>query len=316
VQKELTMKVFRLGLGTVAVLSIFAASVWACDKDKAGGCTKSATVASAEAKAPCHGQASEEAVDAAMARVFESMPKLVYRIGDAETICDRIAESMSADTKQPIVYVVAGETFNSRQEAMNKLAERINEKLDSVTHVAYLVGDETVQCPKAAAAAAEAKHAKAQPVLAGVKFDCPDHAQAVAAQLEAKMKEFRATTASAKATTGGCAKSGCSKGGCSKAAAAGATASTGGCSKAKEAGATASTGGCSKAKEAGAVATGGCSKSKDAATASADSKCCKLGCGVAVSPEDTPALANAKQMVRQVVEFVVAAQQHPAGQAS
>lgn len=299
------MKVFRLGLGTVAVMSMFAASVWACDKDKAGGCAKSASVASAEAKdakTPCQGQSSEEAVNAAMARVFEGMPKLVYRIGDAETICDRVAESMSADTKQPIVYVVEGETFTTREAAMDKLAEKINSKLDNVTHVAYLVGDETLQCPKAAAAAAEAKHAQAKPVLAGVSFDCPDHAQAVATQLEAKMNEFRATTASAKATTGGCSKGGCSKGGCSKAAAAGATASTGGCSKA---GATASTGGCSKSKDA------------TAATASGESKaCCKLGCGVAASPEDTPSLANAKQMVRQVVEFVVAAQQQPAGQPS
>jgi hypothetical protein len=299
--------------GMFAVVAMVSTAAWACDKDKAGA---TATVASGEAKGGCckKAQQSGDTVDAAVNRVVAELPKMTYRVGEFETNCPHAAQAKSEETKTPVSYVVAGETFGCKVAATNKLAELWNAKLPEVTQVAYRVNDETMHCPKAAAAAAEAKHAKVQPVVAGVDFDCPEKAQAVADRLAAKMKEFGATTASAsagEAKTGGCGKhaeeaktasaeattksevttvkAGCCKGKAAAAAAAGQTASTGGCGKHAEEAKTASAE--VAAKTEGATKAG----------------CCKGNCMMA-DGEDTPAMASAKKMVRQVVEFVVAQQ--------
>lgn len=261
----------RLALGALALGFAMgtAASAFACDKDKAG-CDKSAATASAKG---CHGKAATAAaggdvVDAGVARVMEMMPKMAYKVGDLETPCCYTAKAKAEESNQPIAYIVAGESYTNRAEAMDKLAELITAELQNITQVAYVVDGEIVHCPKAAAETAAAKNVESRALLAGVEFDSAEDAQAVATQLTEKMKEHRAAQASA----GGCSKSAASSG-CSKGAA-----------------------------ETAAAKSGCCGKSKEAAPA--ETAQAEVSGAQVAEADETPALAHAKRMVREIVEFV------------
>ncbi|MCB9849920.1 MAG: hypothetical protein H6817_04370 [Phycisphaerales bacterium] len=294
-------------MGVLAVALVMGLSA---DAFAGPGCSKSKVRTVTMSELTDAGSADNAAVDTAVDRVMESLPKMTYKVGDTETCCSKMAAAKSAEIGAPVQYVVAGETYASREEAMNKLAEAIQAELPKVATVSHVVDGESLSCPKAAAALAAEHHSKVAHLVAGVEFDCPHAAQSVADSLAAKLKE---SNGCAKAFAANCAKSG----GCSKsAAAATASAKEGGCcSKSKAAAETASAkeaGGCSKS-------AGGCSKAA-AATASAETGgCCKKAKAAAEAAaqtasaepvvedvEETPQLANAKLLVREIVEFVAA----------
>lgn len=344
----------RIGTGLLAAVFAvaMAQAAIACDKEAKGGCSKTqATTASA---VTADGAVVNEGVDQVMA----TLPKMTYRVGSVDTPCAQTAAATAAKTGEPVQYVVAGEAYGCRQTAMDKLAEAIQGQVPQLAKVVHVVDGEALNCAESAAKLAAERKSNVKHLVAGVSFDCPQHAQQVADRLAAKLasshgcakafkegcsKDGEAATASA---TGGCSKSKgaeaatASAGGCSKShGAAAATASTGGCSKshgaeaaeAKTASTTEVKGGCcSKSKgadaETASATTGGCTKSagaeaKTAAAGEAKGGCCSKAKAAAqtaaadakettttvtaeAAGEETPQLANAKLLVREIVEFV------------
>ncbi|HNO79621.1 MAG TPA: hypothetical protein PKN33_16345 [Phycisphaerae bacterium] len=341
----------RLFGAMTAFVSAFglASGVMACDKE----------IQTVEAVAAHAG--STDMVEAGVARVMDQLPQMTYKVGDMETRCGYTAASKAKETGSSVSYLVAGSTYNCKVTAMNKLAEAMEAELASTASVAPSVAGSCYHCPMAAAAMAKQKNTQVKYMVAGIEFDSEQEAQAVAEKLAARMHDFGAMTASAKApcsksagSTAPCTKSaqvasatakskGCCKDGCAKAAAGGAP-----CDKSAEAATASAKGGCTKSKEAQtASAEGGCTKSKEAQTASAKGGCCKDKAKAAAvvaaaepkepttitldcckkktgteaktetvtqvastdveASEDTPELARAKQMVREIVEFVAAA---------
>jgi hypothetical protein len=335
-----------------------------CSKSKAGGCAKgAAATASAVEVSP---------LDSAVTEVMSSLPRMTYKVGDVETPCCKTAHEAAAKSEAPIQYVVAGETFASRESAMDRLAEEIQQELPKLARVSHVVDGEAIGCAQSAAKLASDKNTQVKHTLAGVAFDCPQHAQTVADRLATKLEQ---SNGCAKAFAGDCDKAATAsdKSGCCSKSAGTASAKTGGCSKSAEKSAetvSAKSGGCShgeKSAETASAKTGGCSKSaeKSAETASAKTGGCshgdkaaetasaktgdgsntetaeaqtasatvvKSGCcskskaaaqtAAAGQPagdektevaaadaisEETPQLANAKLLVREIVEFVAAA---------
>lgn len=257
------------GFVTVAVV-MFAAPVFACDKDKAAhakasGCQgKEVHAQTAAAKGGCHGRA-----DSLAAKVMEKLPAMTYRVGDFTTPCPQTAnEKAGADGK--VQYVVDGKAYDCKGDATKALAALLEKEAGEMMTVRYAVGDETYGCPMSAKDAAAQKNTQVSYRLAGLSFNSQDEANRVAKVVsEAVAKLAQSEGAPAKA-------------GCGASAEAMKASATGGCSKAKAETASA-TGGCSKAKAETASATGGCSKAK-AETASADGRsegapaasgCCK-----------------------------------------
>lgn len=321
----------RFGTGMLA--AVFAVTVaqaaLACDKDAKeakGGCSKAAAAMTAAATP------SDSVVDQGVEQVMASLPKMTYRVGALDTPCAKTAHEAAEKSGEPIQYVVAGEAYGCRQTAMNKLAEQIQSELPHLATVKHVVDGESMNCPKSAAKLASEHNSTVQHMVAGVQFDCPNHAQQVADRLAAKLASSHGC---AKAFAEGCAKDGVSvaaakSGCCSKskgaeaktAAAEGGEMKSGCCNKAKEAAATAAakSGGCphaaaaAEAKTASAtegateVKSGCCAKSKAAAeakTAAAEPKA-EEAAQTADAGEETPQLANAKLLVREIVEFVAA----------
>ncbi|HRX86001.1 MAG TPA: hypothetical protein P5572_13360 [Phycisphaerae bacterium] len=287
----------RIGTGLLAAVFAvaMAQAAFACDKEAKGGCSKmmEAKVAAATSE--------NGAVDQSVEQVMASLPKMTYRVGSMDTPCPNAARAAAEKTGEPIQYVVNGEAYSCHKTAMNKLAEQIQAELPQLAKVTHVVDGESLGCPKAAAKLAADHHSTVKHMVAGVSFDCPNQAQQVADSLAAKLASSHGC---AKAFAEGCAKDGVAMGGCHKAAEA----------KAMTASATEHKSGCcgkksAEAKVASAEKTGGCSKSKEAAaqTASADQQDDSAQTETAdASAEETPQLANAKLLVREIVEYVAA----------
>lgn len=300
------------------VFAVGASTAFACDKAKsASACGQSASLAAA--KAGCTKGAADTAsakegcakdcaktcnkadycVDASLARAMAMLPHMTYKVGDMTTDCCKTATAKAEESNEPIVYLVGDKSFTCKQSAMKALAGEMESHFATLAKVSPIVDGQPMHCSKMAAEAAATKNTQVKYCVAGVNFDCPKEAEAVAAKLASKMEDFRAS----------CSKSGCAKAqtasneaGCSKAAQAGCAKTAGakeksGCSKGAETAAAKS--GCSKGAETASAKSGcpkSCSKSKEEAqTASAEE-----------STDESPELVQAKAVVRQMVEFVSA----------
>ena len=155
-------------LALVAALLI-AAPVFACDKDKS----------SASATPPCHKSAEAGAATVADQSTAK-LPHLTYRVGDFETPCPKAAAAKAADGGQ-IVYVVGGETFDTKAKAMNRLAGLLEAEAAKMMTVSYGVGEETFNCPVEAKSRAEVNGGKVTYRLAGFDFNTREEADTVAA---------------------------------------------------------------------------------------------------------------------------------------
>ena len=251
-----------------------------------------------------------------MARAMAMLPHMSYKVGDTTTECCKTAHAKAEASNEPIVYLVGDKSFHCKDSAMKALAAEIESHYASLAKVSPVVDGEMMHCSKMAAQAAAAKNTKVKYCVAGVNFDCPKEAEAVAAKLASKMNEFRGSCAKTcdKAKTasaeGGCAKT------CDKAKAASAKADCSkSCDKAETASAKADCAKtCDKAKTALDDAKAGCAKTCDKAETASSKAGCPKSCTKSADEAqtasadevdaDSPELAQAKAVVRQMVEFV------------
>lgn len=274
------------------------------------------------------------AMDKLAEKMKADMPKLAQVVSsvDGEQVhCFIQASAIASEKNTKVKYLLAGVEFDCRDSA-GAVAAKVTEKLKAegiacdgkaVTASAYCSKTSDASCcatAKTASASGCGSKEKDAKTASASDGCCPkSKAAAVAAASSGGCDKSKAEAATASATEGGCSKSkaeaatasategGCSKskaatasaGGCdkSKAEAATASATEGGCSKSKAAAATASAGGCSKSKAEGAVATVAGDKATIAEHFAADP-------AAAEALEETEELARAKQMVRQIVDFV------------
>ncbi len=122
-----------------------------------------------------------------------SMPKMTYKVGDFETCCSKTAGEKAAETSQAVAYVVAGESFDGEAKAMAALASALNEQVEQMTHVQYVVGDQVVGCPSSAKTMAESAGTKVTYRLAGFDFGCSEKADKVAKEIQAAVSGITLT---------------------------------------------------------------------------------------------------------------------------
>ncbi len=248
------------------------------------------------------------------------------------TAMNKLAEAMKAELASAanVTPSVAGSCYHCPMAAA-AMAKQKN------TEVKYMVAGIEFDCADKARAVSDKLAAKMKDCGAATASATPCSKTAGSSPCSKSAK-----VASAKADGKGCCKTGCAKaasGGapCAKSAEAAVASAKGGCSKSKDAQtASVKSSGCSKAKAAAtaqAASTKGCCKDKAkaaAVVAAAESTepttlklgCCKKKAGedtkakvaaqvasteTETASEDTPELARAKQMVREIVEFVAAA---------
>ncbi len=258
------------------------------------------------------------------------------------TAMNKLAEAMKAELAKTasVSPSVAGSCYHCPMAAA-AMAKQKN------TEVRYMVAGVEFECEKKAQSVADRLAAKMKECGAATASSKPCSKSAAIASSKPCSKaagsspcsKSAAKVASARADGKGCCKTGCAKaaaGGapCAKSAEAAVASAKGGCSKSKDAQTASAKGsGCSKSKAAAAqtasAKSSGCSKGKtngDAVVAAAKSTetstlklgCCKKGKApeaaaqvaskdAEATSEDTPELARAKQMVREIVEFVATA---------
>jgi len=234
--------------------------------------------------------------------------------------CPTAAAAMAKQKNAQIKYMVAGIEFDSEQEARtvaDKLAAKMKEfgaTTASASAPCTKTAASTAPCSKTAASTAPcSKSATVASATAKSKGCCKDGCAKAAAGGAPCAKSAEAVTASA--------KGGCSKSKDAKVASADAAKSKGCCKdKATAAAQTASAKGksCCKDKSKAAAVVAAAEPTKPT-TLTLD--CCKKKTGKEAKAEavtqvasndtevteDTPELARAKQMVREIVEFVAAA---------
>jgi hypothetical protein len=107
-------------------------------------------------------------------------PKMVYKIGDETTCCDKTAAEMAKKAEKPIVYVVAGKDYSDQVEAMTAWRDALETYVDGMTTVRFAVGSETLTCPMAAESVAKEKNAKVAYRVASMTFESKEDAEKAA----------------------------------------------------------------------------------------------------------------------------------------
>lgn len=75
-----------------------------------------------------------------------SCPKVQYKVAGETLCCPQNAEILAKAKNEKVSYMVAGQEFCDKGDAMATLAKLLNERLEQMTTVSYVVGDETMQC--------------------------------------------------------------------------------------------------------------------------------------------------------------------------
>jgi hypothetical protein len=143
------MKAFLLSMSVLVGLSLGnSALAQCCAKSKAaheGAMAKTAGETSA-----CHGKAM-----CAKGAVATDMPKMLYKVGDETTCCPKQADKLAGGDSSKIRYVVAGKEYTKNEEALKAYATVLDEYLNSMQNVRFVVGEQCVSCPMAAQALAK-----------------------------------------------------------------------------------------------------------------------------------------------------------------
>lgn len=180
----------RTSIATLVVALVFTGSAWA---QCSGHTTEKMTVQKASAKASC-AATCDKAKPVKMASAgcgsgqgcnpadcwAASCPKLQYAVAGETLCCPKNAEILAKAHETKVKYVVAGQTYCDRDEAMTTLAKLLIERLDQMTHVTYVVGDESVQCGMSAAKMAKAHGTDVRYRVASFVFDDKSQAEQAA----------------------------------------------------------------------------------------------------------------------------------------
>jgi len=188
----------RTSIATLVVALVFTGSAWA----QCGGHEKKEmTAQKASAKASCAATCEKGKAVRMTAGGCGSgqgcnpadcwaanCPKLQYAVAGETLCCPRNAELLAKALETDVKYVVAGQTYSDRNEALATLAKLLNERLDEMTHVAYVVGDQTMQCGVSAAKMAKADGTDVRYRVASFVFEDKSQAEQ-AAQLAREAAE-------------------------------------------------------------------------------------------------------------------------------
>ncbi len=107
-------------------------------------------------------------------------PKMVYKVGDESTCCEKTAGEMAKKAEKQIVYVVAGKDYADKNEAMTAYRDALETYVDGMATVRFAVGSETMSCPVSAEAAAKEKNTKVTYRVASMSFENKDEAEKAA----------------------------------------------------------------------------------------------------------------------------------------
>lgn len=162
-------------IAAIFAISCSAAALAQCSAGKAKD--GEAKAAMAGDKATCAKSCAEKAKAAGQC---SGAPKMVYKVGDESTCCDKTAAEMAKKAGKPIVYVVAGKEYNDKGEAMTAWRDALETYVDGMTTVRFAVGGETMSCPMAAESAAKEKNAKVQYRVASMTFENKEDAEKAA----------------------------------------------------------------------------------------------------------------------------------------
>lgn len=145
-----------------------------------------------------------------IAKAMGNLPKMTYKVGDEATCCSESAATLAKKASKPIHYVVAKQTFESKEKAMVSLVETTEKYVSTFitpckcdasgstkiagkacncpveagktaelvkaaaakVSMSYAVGEKTCHCPNEAATLAKTSGAKKEYVVAGKKTCC------------------------------------------------------------------------------------------------------------------------------------------------
>ena len=206
-------KVSLLALAAVALLGL--GQLWADEDGKCPG--KCAETCDSTCAGDCEG--------CPVTKAMAALPKMTFTVAEESTCCEQQASELAKAHNAPIHFVVAEKTYDDKAAAMVALADATEKfvadfaepKTCSVSgktsvcgtstgccesakemaaiakaamdevHMSYKVGDETCQCPNAAAAMAKSSGAKTSYVVEGEETCCQ-----VDARIKMAVAKYRA----------------------------------------------------------------------------------------------------------------------------
>lgn len=152
---------------------------------KTGPCAEKACTDMAECEPKCK-------TECATTSLVSAMPVMMYQVGEKTMACSMTAEG-NACSANPVKYVVNNVAYETKAEATAAHIAAMEAYLDSLTHVSYNVGGETMDCPVGAAKACE-KAGKAMAYQVGpLTFATAEEAVKAAAMARAAMRHVAMT---------------------------------------------------------------------------------------------------------------------------
>lgn len=147
----------------------------------ASGCQSSCSSAKlASAKGNCCGQCGgSKACDPADCWT-KCGPKMQFSVAGETLCCPKNAEILAKANHDTIKYVVAGQTFENKGEAMTALVKVMHERLNEMTTVTYVVGDQEMQCGMSASKMAKAHGTDVRYRVASIVFTDKSQAEKAA----------------------------------------------------------------------------------------------------------------------------------------
>ena len=113
------------------------------------------------------------------------LPRLVYVVNETSLCCPESAEKLAKEQNAQIRYVVAGQTYADRNEALAAHAAELERFLTDALTVKYAVGDECVACPQTAQELAQKLRKPLRFRLASFDFADRDSAEKAAEKARA-----------------------------------------------------------------------------------------------------------------------------------
>ncbi len=141
--------------------------------DEKKSCATGKTVADAKACSPKYVSKASCAAECS-GKVASGAPTMMFVVADQKVGCpDKAAELAKSHDGAKIKYVVDGEMYCDHGKALEAYATTLSRYYDSITEVAYVVGDESTYCHASAKAMAKSCDSKAMKYrVANVTFEC------------------------------------------------------------------------------------------------------------------------------------------------
>lgn len=192
----------------------------ACSGEASGAAITLAAAGAAKGDGCCGSCGGDDAKDCAacpnkvscgqgQAVSFESwrktIPAMTYNVGGKTTTCTKTAAAMCEKSGATMTYVVNGQNYASEADAMAAHTKALNNTLDTMTHVSFVVAGKDVECPMTAKQMCEKSGAAMQYRVGPAVFDSAEQAVMAAAMARGMAQSVNVSyEVDGKATT--CAK--------------------------------------------------------------------------------------------------------------